>query len=294
MHIETGALVVIRRRVLAFSILACLGLASVFCGAYQRPSPPNSPPSLDRIVTAMEQRQADNHAAARPYSIVREYRLFGSESAQQPESVVVARIQYLDPDHTQYAILTSSGSSRGVGIVHRVLDNETEIHKDPQNYGVNSGNYNFAYEGQQAVDGHRCYLLALQPRRRDHRLIDGRAWIDADSFQIRLIQGEPAKSPSWWLKKVQLTMHYGDIGGIWAPLSTQAVADVRWFGKRLFTSRELSGSVGSTVAETRAPGLPQRNRFTPARSAVPAARKRGASRPSGAVPTVLGIEVPQF
>jgi hypothetical protein len=249
---------------------------------------------LDQIVTAMQQRQAENHAAARPYSIVREYRLFGSDSAQEAESVVVARIQYLDPDHTQYAILRSSGSSRGVGIVHRVLDSETEIHKDPQNYGVTPDNYKFTFVGEQVLDGHRCYVLALHPQRKDHRLIDGRAWVDADSYQIRLMQGEPAKSPSWWLKKVQVTMHYGDIGGVWAPLSTQAIADVRWFGKRVFTSRELSGSVGSTVAETHRPANTQRDSLIFVAKPLPAARKPRTSHPVGSIPVVLGVDVPRF
>ncbi len=282
---------VTRRRAVAFSILVLLGSASVFCGAYQRPvangaaPATNSTPTLNGIVQAVKQRQAENHAEARPYSIVREYRLFGSEAAEDPDSVVVVRVQHLGPGQTQYSILQSSGSSRGVSIVHRVLENESEIHKDPQSYGLSPENYNFVYEGEQEVDGHRCHLLALQPKRKDHLLIDGRAWIDAESFQIRLIQGEPSKSPSWWLKKVELTMRYGDIGGVWAPVSTQAIADVRWFGKRVFTSRELSGSVGATVATTRRePGNPV------SRTGAPSVRKHVVSRPAA----VLGVDVPQL
>ena len=276
-----------KRRVLSFTGLALLALTSAVCVA-------QAAPSLEQIVAAVEQRQADNHAAARPYSMVREYRLFGSESAQQPESIVVARIEYIAPDHTEYAILTSSGSSRGVGIVHRILENETELHKDPQNFGINSGNYKFTSEGEQTVDGHRCYVLRLEPKRKDHRLVDGRAFVDADSHQIRLIQGEEAKSPSWWLKKVQLTMHYGDIGGVWAPVSTQAVADVRWFGKRLFTSRELSGSVGSAVAEARAAQLQRGQAAASYKAPARTAGRHGASRPAGSIPTVVGIDVPEI
>ena len=280
----------IRRRALSFSLLALVVFAAVYGGAQSA-----APLSLDRIVSAMEQRQADNHAAARPYSIVREYRLFGSDSTEQPESTVVAQIQYFAPGRTQYSILKSTGSSRGVGIVHRVLENESEIHKDPQTYGIASTNYSFTLEGEQAVDGHRCYVLGLQPKRKDHRLIDGRAWVDAESFQIRLIQGEPAKSPSWWLKKVQVTMHYGDIGGVWAPLSTQAVVDVRWFGKRVFTSRELSGTVGATVAETQRPrSVPPAGSMIYVAKPLVGARKPSTSRPGSSVPLVLGVDVPRF
>jgi hypothetical protein len=271
--------------VLGFSIVASLGLASLVSHAQRS----DSGASLDHIVHALAQRQADNRAAARAYSIVREYRLFASETAEKPDSIVVARVQFLPPETTQYSILSSSGSSRGLGIVRRILDDESAIKKEPQSYGINPENYNFAFEGEQVVDGHRCYLLGLQPRRQDHRLLNGRAWIDAESFQIRLIEGEPAKSPSWWLKRVHLTMRYGDLGGVWAPLSTQAVADVRWFGKRVFTSRELSGQVGSTVAETRAS---QRNPAVYYSRPLPS-KSRGR-RPVGSIPTVVGIDVPEF
>lgn len=274
---------VVSRRVLAFSVVASLGLASIVSHAQRS----ESAPSLERIVQSLAQRQAQNRAAARPYSMVREYRLFASETAEKPDSVVVARVQFLPPETTQYAILSSSGSSRGLGIVRRILNDESEIKKEPQSYGINPENYNFAFEGQEAVDGHTCYVLALVPQRKDHRLLNGRAWVDAESFQIRQIQGEPAKSPSWWLKRVQLTMRYGDIGGVWAPLATQAVADVRWFGKRVFTSRELSGQVGSTVADARAP-QPKIYYSRPLPS------NPHGRRPVGSIPAVVGIDVPQF
>jgi hypothetical protein len=242
--------------------------ALAVCAGAQQTSGSNSTPSLDQIVKSLEQRQVQGRAEARPYSIVREYRLFAGESAEQPESVVTAQVQFVPPGDTSYSIVSSTGSSRGVGIVRRVLDSESQIKKDPQSYGINSENYNFTYEGEQQVDGHRCYVLALAARRRDHHLLDGRAWIDAETSQIRLVQGEPARSPSWWLKKVQVTMHYGDIGGVWAPLSTQALADVRWFGKRLFTSRELAGSVGSTVAESQPPNTMRHRTYVTAPAVV--------------------------
>ena len=253
MDFRSGASAVTSSRVFTFSGLACLVCALTLCSAAQQPAGASSSSALDQIVKSLEQKQVQGRAEAKPYSIVREYRLFSGENAETPESVVVARVEFVPPSETSYSIVSSTGSSRGVGIVKRVLDSESQIKKEPQSYGINSDNYKFSYEGEQQVDGHRCYVLALEAKRKDHHLLDGRAWVDAESYQVRLVRGEPARSPSWWLKKVDVTMRYGDIGGVWAPLSTQAVADVRWFGKRLFTSRELAGSVGSTVAEIQSP-----------------------------------------
>ena len=54
-------------------------------------------------------------------------------------------------------------------------------------------NYQFALLGQEQVGGHSCYVLQLTPKRNDAELVNGKAWIDASSFQIRRIAGTPAK-----------------------------------------------------------------------------------------------------
>lgn len=97
-------------------------------------------------------------------------------------------------------------------------------------------NYNFAYLGEDRLAGHSCFVLSLSPKRKDKNLISGRAWIDKRIFLVRQIEGDFAKSPSWWVKRVHTRLMFDDMDGTWIQTSTEALADVRIFGGQILTS----------------------------------------------------------
>ncbi len=80
----------------------------------------------------------------------------------------------------------------------------------------------------------------LSPKRQQSELISGRAWIDKDSFLVRRIEGDLAKSPSWWVKNVHVDLHFASFEGVWVRTNTRAIADVRYFGAQELTSRVLN------------------------------------------------------
>ncbi|HEX7423078.1 MAG TPA: hypothetical protein VF311_04205, partial [Terriglobales bacterium] len=55
-------------------------------------------------------------------------------------------------------------------------------------------------------------------------------WVDASTFRIRRIEGVPAKSPSFWLKNIHLTVQFAELGGMWVPVTFDAIATVRLLG----------------------------------------------------------------
>jgi hypothetical protein len=79
----------------------------------------------------------------------------------------------------------------------------------------------------------------LNPKRNDKELIEGQLWVDQQTYNIRRIEGKPAKSPSWWVHDVHLRMSYADVDGMWLRTFTYAVADVRFKGKYEMVSRDL-------------------------------------------------------
>jgi hypothetical protein len=113
---------------------------------------------------------------------------------------------------------------------------------------VSRENYDFTYIGQVIFDGQPCYLLGLKPKRKETRLIAGQAWVDPHGFVVRQIEGEVARTPSWWLRKVHVKITFSDLGGIWLPIRTEAAADVRVFGPHILTSRVLDCRRASEVA----------------------------------------------
>ena len=212
---------------------------------------------LDQILDRMAQAKAAEHEHRIPYTVEREYQL-AAAGAAQPSSQVIADVSYIPPGEKQYVIVKSEGNDRG--IVRRVLDHEVAMSSHSQPHDISSANYDFALLGREAIDGVECYVLQLSPKRDAAELVRGKAWVDAANFQIRRIVGETAKSPSFWVKNVNLTINFGERNGVWLQTSTRAVADVRLAGTHVLTSRDLDVSIGTVSARVVKPVDQQRNR----------------------------------
>ncbi len=194
--------------------------------------------SLSSIVQGMEKSQSEVRAQA-SYQVIREYRLFGAKSSSA-NADVVAQVDFKPPTSKDYNIQKWSGSGRGEQIVQRVLDHEVEASKgDQARTALTSDNYDFTLIGETILDGRPCHMVGLKPKRKEKDLISGTAWVDKRSLLILQIEGETAKSPSWWLRNVRVKLSFGDRSGIWLQTNMEAVADVRLLGLHTLTSRIL-------------------------------------------------------
>jgi hypothetical protein len=68
---------------------------------------------------------------------------------------------------------------------------------------------------------------------------------------VRQIEGEIAKTPSWWLKRVHVKIEFADVEGTWLQTSMEAVADVRMVGPHTLISRVLDYRGTDVVASTK-------------------------------------------
>jgi len=238
---------------LKFGLLNLLLCAFLGSGAVGQKSSGSGTPSLATIIEGMERAQSD----VRPqvaYQLIREYRLFGAKSSSS-DSEVVAEVDFRPPSSKHYNIQTRSGSSRGEQIVRRILDHEVEAATKPaetHTAAVNTDNYDFTYLGESMLDNQACYLLGLKPKRKDKDLISGQAWVDKHSLLVRHMEGEVAKTPSWWLKTVRVKLAFAYLEGTWLQTNMEAVADVRFVGPHTLTSRVLDYR-GAEVVASRLP-----------------------------------------
>ena len=191
--------------------------------------------------------QQDNKARLHPFTVKRGY--FLMDKKDEPKSEVVAHITVLPPDNKQYWIESSSGGGMGEKVLRDVLTKETEPAKDSQRKELSPENYDFQLSGEESLDGRRCFVLAMNPRRDDKDLIRGKVWVDAQSYNVRRIEGSPVKSPSWWLRDVHILMNFAEVDGMWLRTFTQAVANVRFKGKYVLEARDLEYR---TVSQTTA------------------------------------------
>ena len=219
---------------------------SVFMGmlltaaGFAQTSAPDVATIVSRMQTAMAGR---NHNQA--YSVTREYTLAPEDPAKATK--VVAEINSVS-GKKDYTITEGDGQAKNV--VRKVLDHEVEPAEKHADAQLTPANYNFAYLATEAIDGHRCYVLQLTPRHEGKDVVKGKAWVDAESYLVRQVSGTPVKTPSWWIKDVQVTLHYRDMDGIWMQDRTEAIAQVRIVGRHTLTGRALDVRTGSELASS--------------------------------------------
>lgn len=233
-----------------FFLIAAMAAAQV-----PRPQPKvdraesQSRPELSTLVQRMEQAAQENRQNYRAYVITREYRLYGGDQ-QKPSSKVMAEVSFVPPTSQEFKITQSNGSSRGETVVRRILESEQKDAVSGQARGaVTRNNYDFTLLGEQQLDGHQCYVLGLKPKRKEKNLLIGSAWVDKNTYLVRRVQGQMAKMPSWWMKSVEVTLDFGEAGGMWLHTRTKAKAEVRIFGPHTLTENALKVRTGEAVAE---------------------------------------------
>jgi len=213
------------------------------------PVPATEHPNLSAIVERMEQAALANRENYRPYVLTRKYLMYGADIQEKPSSEVLAEITFVPPTTKEYKIVETRGSSRGEGVVKHILDNESKATQSGNAPGaVSRDNYDFLYLGEGSIRGHRCYILGLQPKRKDKDLVVGRAWVDQNTFLVRRVDGQMSKLPSWWLKSVNVTLEFGGAHGMWLQTGLKAVAEVRIFGTHVLTAQAVKFQSDETVA----------------------------------------------
>ena len=97
------------------------------------------------------------------------------------------------------------------------------------------------------------FAIALEPRRKDPRLIVGTLTVDRSGAPIRL-EGRLAKSPSFWVRAVTVVKRYESIGGVSLPTALESIADVKLVGQSSFSMRycyrEVNGRTISSATPT--------------------------------------------
>jgi len=242
-------------------LLSLYLVAVVACASAQAES---TTPGINTIVARMAQARAENRARLRPYTVTRDYKLFGKERTKN-KAQVIADVSFVPPDSKQYAIEQTHGAGLGERIVRRMLDSETEVAKDYRLTDFSTDNYEFRLAGQEKVGGYDCHVLEVLPKRKEKNLLRGRIWVDAASYLLHRVEGEPAKGPSWWLRDVRIVLVYSNVEGMWLQTASESTAKVRILGQHTMESRDVNYEIGGLAAAGSSP-LTSVSRNAPARS----------------------------
>lgn len=230
-------------RLILVPLAGVLGVSGIALAAHVE----SAAPSAESIIAQMMQARSENRARLRPYSVTRNYRLFGKEK-QMARSEVIARVTFDPPGIKQFVIQQASGMGLGERIVRQMLERETEIGRNNASTDLSPANYDFRYLREEVLGGRHCYVLAIIPRRNDKSLLRGQIWVDAITYLLQRTEGEPARSPSWWLKDARLVLVYGNVGGMWLQTASESSAEVRFLGRHTMLSRDVEYTMSTLAA----------------------------------------------
>jgi Outer membrane lipoprotein-sorting protein len=170
------------------------------------------------------------------YSATRTYKVTNPEGKVYAEEIV--SVAYRAPNHKSFAVNQESGSwlVRN-SVLKRLMDSESETssgqaHRDSS---IKPDNYSFNLIGEEDAGRHHCFVVEAIPKRKDKYLFEGNIWIDSQDYAIVKIAGHPAKSPSFWLNRVDFVRQYQKIGDFWVPAKDETVVHVRLYGKKILT-----------------------------------------------------------
>ena len=183
------------------------------------------------ILERVQQANAVRDAALESYLSTRRYSVF--EPGHESDAELVVSMQFVAPSTKTFKTI----AAHGVGWIHRrvfgrLMEAEAEAAsgQEKTNSAITPVNYAAQLLGHDWLSGRECYLLSLAPRRRDKYLFIGKAWVDKEDFAIARLEGEPAKSPSFWVVRSPFVREYQRVDRFWLPLQDETHTEIRFSG----------------------------------------------------------------
>ena len=169
------------------------------------------------------------------YSVQSTYRVHNYKGEIRAETQALLR--YRAPATKEFEIVSEKGSGLIRSRVFKpLMDVEVETAADRVDSSITPNNYTFALLGEEEVAGFHCFVVQATPKRADKYLFTGKIWIHSVEFAIVQIEGQPAKNPSVWIKRVDFVRRYQKIGEFWLPLKNESVTRLRLLGKNTLTT----------------------------------------------------------
>ena len=159
----------------------------------------------------------------------------------------------LTADGFHYTVLNEGGSDLIRKRVFRsMLEDEEQLfaNGDLTRSSITPTNYDLS-PAQASEPG--LVKLFARPKRKDVTLIDGAIYItDTDADLVR-VEGQLAKNPSFWTRRVDVVKQYARVGGLRVPIRVESTAQIRFAGTSTMTmTYEYEMINGVNVAASRA------------------------------------------
>jgi len=192
------------------------------------PPPLTAPEIVERLVRADKERLA----ALAGYTGVRRYRFENKKFNKRAELTALVACDSSGAKTFEVTAESGSGFVRS-RVIRGMIDAEREASQkvEHEQTRIVPENYDFRLIGTDTLEGRGSYVLEISPKTQNKFMIRGRIWVDANDFAIARIEGQPAKSPSFWIRSVRVVQRYQPIGRFWLPAMNESRAQVKIFGQ---------------------------------------------------------------
>ncbi len=216
--------------------IACLAGTVCLSSAGRAVAPPESvPASTAKVEQILDRMMAADHVTTsklRDYTSIRRYHLENQRFGKRADMTV--RLRFHHPGHKDFEVLAEQGSGAiRSRVFRRMLASEVDASRDDLRDAtqITPNNYSFRLVGSEDLGGRRSYVLEASPRTKSTFLFRGRIWVDAEDYAIAKVEGSPAQSPSFWIRRTVFVHRYAKFGPFWLAVSNRSETDVLVFGK---------------------------------------------------------------
>jgi hypothetical protein len=193
---------------------------------------------VEQVARKLQERNAQRAAALGQFDGTRVYRMQYRGFGGDRDADMVVNVTYRAPDSKTFRVVSQSGSKFIIDhVFKKLLEGEQEAANDEnrRNSALSTENYDFTSAGYEATPEGAQYVLNLLPKNKNKFLYRGKIWVDAQDFAVVRIEAEPAKNPSFWIKKTEVTHRYVKVNGFWLPAENHTESVIRLGGRAILS-----------------------------------------------------------
>jgi len=198
----------------------------------------NAPLPVEQVARRLQEKNAQRAAALTQFNGTRVYRMQYRGFPSDRDAEMVVSVHYRAPNSKEFSVVSQSGSKFIIDrVFKKLLEGEQEAanEENRRNTALSSENYDFtSAEYENTPDGAQ-YVINLLPKTRNKYLYRGKIWVDAKDFAVVRIEGEPAKTPSFWIKKTEVKHRYVKVKDFWLPAENHTESVIRLGGRAMLS-----------------------------------------------------------
>jgi len=231
------------RRVVYAAILVTLQISAGSVTARSQESErseitPNPPLTVEQVVQKLEENTRERTAALREFQGTRIYHMQYRGFPGDRDAEMVVNVAYRAPNTKEFTVVSKSGNKFLLDhVLNKLLQGEQEAAsaENRRRTALDTSNYSFTLLAVESSLLGPQYVLAVDPKANNKFLYRGKIWVDAKEFALTRIEGEPARNPSFWIKKTEIAHHYQKVGDFWLPAENHSESWIRIGGRAVLS-----------------------------------------------------------